>query len=147
MLELRHNQKHCLCSKCDNIFIATSNCGNDLNQLPTMCMQCYDKTSYTYNVKTCSWCYASYIKIDGCNVVKCKCGGYTCDLCGERISNHDSIHFAGSVTDNMIFFGNKCAGRGISEFTKNKWSFFPIIEVVIFLIICFFSCVTYHILI
>lgn len=137
MLKLQHNQKHCLCSTCNNIFIATSNCANDLNQLPTMCMRCYDKTSYTYNLKTCSWCNVPYIKLDGCNVVRCNCGGCTCDLCGERISGHDRIHFPGSENDMMVFFKNKCVGKGISELAGPSRKFL-IGSILVCLLLCIF---------
>jgi hypothetical protein len=117
-LKLMANQKYCFCSECNDIFVAYSNCGDDLNRLPKNCMKCHDKSAYIYDIKTCSWCKSPYIKLDGCNIVGCVCGHYTCDLCGEHIANYDRIHFPNRGNGTDRYFKNKCAGRGFSEFSQ-----------------------------
>jgi hypothetical protein len=97
--KLNKNEYNCLCSKCDNIFIMESDCGDDITLLPTMCRKCFDETA-KYDItlsKQCSWCKIPYILYSGCNDVTCpQCGHHTCHSCGEHILDHDLIHFKGN---------------------------------------------------
>ena len=98
-IKLEKNDYHCLCSKCNRLFVGTSTCGSDLTHLPTMCTKCFDETeNYDEKNKTyCSSCRAPYIRRSGCNIITCPiCGANTCHLCG---CNLKSISWADDSSD------------------------------------------------
>jgi hypothetical protein len=41
--------------------------------------------------RVCPHCDQEYVKGDGCNAIRCKCGKLSCYLCGQKIENHS--HF------------------------------------------------------
>lgn len=44
-------------------------------------------------IHECQRCGMSYLKEDGCFVVKCRCGQKQCSVCGERFeSRYSSVH-------------------------------------------------------
>jgi hypothetical protein len=134
-IEPTHNQKYCLCSECNNVFIVFSNCGDNLDKLPKICIKCHDRLPYTYGVKEsydikmCGWCKLQYIKIDGCNYVKCVCGNYTCYLCGQRRHSND-VHFCNSSKNSKYY---AFSIRTIKFFMKAILKIFLVI-VIIYLI-------------
>jgi hypothetical protein len=44
------------------------------------------------NIRNCPICKAKFIKIEGCNKVRCSCGVYICYICRKQIKN-DHNHF------------------------------------------------------
>lgn len=47
-------------------------------------------------LRNCGKCKASFIKVDGCNNIKCACGAHICYVCNQMLSPNDSYsHFRG----------------------------------------------------
>uniref|UniRef100_A0A914CGV0 RING-type domain-containing protein n=1 Tax=Acrobeloides nanus TaxID=290746 RepID=A0A914CGV0_9BILA len=69
---------------------------------------------------TCRACGVQYLKIDGCNVVKCRCGKKQCGLCGKLFeSQFDSVHMNEKTID---YHSLTCQNNMECLIVPKKWS-------------------------
>jgi len=108
----------CICSQCHTSYIVQKTCGDTVTQ--TRCDACIAKDpdikiTYCSNEK----CTIPLARYDGCNVVRCNCGTFTCFNCGERLgtaNGHDDDHYKANGTHTNIYFDDTCCmGRGYTS--------------------------------
>jgi hypothetical protein len=92
------------CIKCKEISHGPDDCS-------TFKIQTYGRLSVeeaisSVRIRKCPVCTNSFIKIDGCNQVRCSCGILICYLCKQNIANDGYDHF--------------CNRRGCNHSTCNK---------------------------
>ncbi len=66
--------------------------------------------------RSCPHCGQDYVKSDGCNKIRCKCGGLSCYLCGEKVA--DYTHFCnkmGCACDKCELWTNGDAMKRIDQ--------------------------------
>lgn len=67
----------------------------------------FDRKSWdVFNLQKCISCSAIIQKIEGCNLITCRCGQKLCYLCGKNITTECYNHFVDGA------FGSKCQGGG-----------------------------------
>jgi hypothetical protein len=89
----------CICRGCKLCFPVQKSCALDLENLPKECEKC-DVSAFVE--RCCPTCGCGIVKNGGCNNIKCFCGESMCWLCGEKVRDHDSVHFMGN------YYGTKC---------------------------------------
>ena len=92
------------CKACKNLFEHVMTCGAQESDIPEECTKCMvvDETA-----KKCPFCEILVSKSDGCDHMKCHCGGHWCWVCRRKFSD--------DIIGRLGLIDWRCSGRCTRE--------------------------------